>query len=167
MCTSPDSIFIVFCTKYLQSSHSPCREAVVSSMPCMPFMQPVPAASVQHKQLTGTRRFHLPNCQGHLLNRIYLQDPSYRAQSTTSALRCLTSLTTLTKLHLDMHIPHVPRALCSLSSLKTLTLRGAMRLRVPASITRLTRLTYLDFSSCGLRGLPRAICGITSVFFPQ
>lgn len=80
----------------------------------------------------------------------------------TFALRCLGSLTTLTKLVLELRIPHVPRALCTLPKLMTLTLRGTMRLHVPGCITLLTQLTALSLPSCGLRCIPRAICGIAS-----
>eukprot|EP00892_Ulva_mutabilis_P001288 jgi/Ulvmu1/1115/UM106_0032.1 len=83
--------------------------------------------------------------------------------SSSASLRCLSGLRSLTQLRLELRLPHFPRAICSLRRLVVLSLRHAQQLRVPSSITRLTRLTFLDLSCCGLRGIPRAICGLTSL----
>lgn len=121
-------------------------------------------ACVQNRRFRASRPCVGPVCSGRPCRKAVLLQGSFNVIGTepARALRCLGSLTTLTNLVLNLRIPHFPRALCALPSLVTLTLRGAMRLRLPACITRLTQLTSLSLPSCGLRGIPPAICGIAS-----
>ena len=94
---------------------------------------------------------------------MHLQESSEKLISSSDAgFSGLLLLQKLEHLTLELRLLSFPSAICHLPSLRSLTLRGAVRLRIPSDITYLTSLTFLDVSSCGMRGVPRAICGLYS-----
>jgi hypothetical protein len=86
--------------------------------------------------------------------------------SSDAGFSGLMMLQKLEHLTLELRLLSFPSAICSLTKLRTLTLHGAVRLRVPDDVTHLVSLTSLDLSSCGLRGIPRAVCGLYSACPP-
>lgn len=94
---------------------------------------------------------------------MHVQESSEKLVSSSDAgFSGLLMLQKLEHLTLELRLLSFPSAICHLPSLRSLTLRGAVRLRIPSDITYLTSLTFLDVSSCGMRGIPRAICGLYS-----
>lgn len=79
-------------------------------------------------------------------------------QLTTSTLECLTHLTSLTSLRLELYgLPRSPVSLSGMTSLKSLTLVGVSNLHLMLSLAHLTALTHLEVASAEVEITPDTI----------